>query len=295
MLQFIVCDKPIEYNQAMQWFKNVQNVKPKSTNIVEEYIYVLEHKDVYTAGKSIINNEAEKNIKEIHETPVIYTERGGLWTWHGKGQVVVYFLYNLRKRNLSLSKFMSIIEDVAIECVKDNIKQLVRDVVVNNNNIVNYNDDNDYINNNIIILEHEKLIFNKLKIFADQNKRGFWIKNLSNNDVAKFGFMGFKVSNGFLTHGISINYNNNLKWFDYIDPCGLGDVKITSITEIVKNLCINAKSADNNKIVESTNNGKIATNTDKEIKDDQINLDINNFKYRIGNKLLTALNFDEKK
>ena len=67
------------------------------------------------------------------------------------------------------------------------------------------------------------------------------------------------MSNGFVYHGISINYNNDLTFFDYINPCGLGDVKITSIKETANIENINKQ------------------------------LDINNFKHHLGNSLFDAL------
>ena len=263
-MQLIIKDKQIEYNDAMTWFDNLN----------EEKIFVFEHKDIYTAGKSIINNNIEKNINNIHNIPAIHTNRGGLWTWHGKGQVVIYFIYNLRKRKLPLNKFMSIIENVVVKNVKNELSKY--------DNTTNFN------------------------IFADNNKRGFWFKKnetikennkkesetikiqskMENNihqmenidvfdnqqiqDNEKFGFIGLRITNGFVLHGISINYNNNLEYFDYINPCGLGNVKITSI----KNILI-----ENSKFYNQT----------------QTLLDINNFKLSIGNDFLSALsNYDER-
>ena len=83
-----------------------------------------------------------------------------------------------------------------------------------------------------------------MQIYADKNKRGFWVKNLKNQSIAKIGFIGLRITNGFLTHGISINYNNDLSVFDYINPCGLGNVKITSISEVVKNIRIEYQQKD---------------------------------------------------
>jgi len=222
-MQLFIEDKQIEYNKAMKWFED----------LTEEKIFVFEHQDVYTAGKSIDNNEKEKNISNIHGVPAIHTSRGGLWTWHGKGQVVVYFIYNIKKRHLPLSNFLSIVENVVVENVKTEL------------------------------FKHDsKTNFN---IFTDNNKRGFWYKNNKSkkeNNNEKFGFIGLRVSKGFVLHGISINYNNNLALFDYINPCGLGKVKITSIENILKE--------NNNKSLSA--------------------LDIHNFKLMLGNELFVALN-----
>ena len=54
-------------------------------------------KDFTTKGKKIL----DKKIK------VIKTNRGGKITWHGKGQLVCYFVINLNKRNKDIRKFIT--------------------------------------------------------------------------------------------------------------------------------------------------------------------------------------------
>lgn len=217
----------INYTTSIKWFEPIST----DTNKNIEKIYVFEHQDIYTAGKSINNEDAEKQ-QFINNTPVAYTSRGGLWTWHGKGQVVVYFIYNLRQRNLTLGDFMSLIEQAVIETT------------------------NQFLFNNYQNTQPQT----QLQIYADNNKRGFWVKYNSNN-IAKFGFIGLRVSRGYVYHGISVNFNNDLSAFDYINPCGLGNVKITSIKEIYNLL-----------------------------KQDKKLPNINIFKQTLGNRLFETLN-----
>lgn len=183
-VQVDILEQPIKYDEAIKWFED------KS----KDRIFILEHEDIYTAGKSV-----KENITEINGIKAINTDRGGLWTWHGKGQIVIYFIYNLHNHKITLSDFFKKIENIFIELIKKEI---------NNKNYI---------------------------VYADNDKRGFWIKNNKTNSIAKIGFIGLHISKGILTHGISINYNNDLKWFQYINPCGLGNVNITSIQEICKN------------------------------------------------------------
>ena len=201
-MEIIFFQKKMPYMEVNSLFENVKN---KNRNAVEEKIYILEHENVYTAGKSVLNsNEVFK--EKIADIPTVYSERGGLWTWHGVGQVVVYFVYDLRKHKKTISDFMADIERSVITSVNDELNKY----------------------------GVKKNIASEIRIFARQDKRGFWCKNLKNGEIAKFGFIGLRVKNGFVTHGISVNYNNDLSYFDFINPCGLGDVKITSIQEIVK-------------------------------------------------------------
>jgi lipoyl(octanoyl) transferase len=192
----------IDYKDAMSWFDVIKNYNKNSSCDVER-IFILEHNNVYTAGKSI--NDTKQNL--ICNIPVVYTDRGGLWTWHGHGQIVVYFIYNLRKRKLFLSDFIEIVEKTVIELINNEIARITNKSVLDN-----------------------------IKIYADSKKRGFWATKKNNNieDNLKLGFIGLRVLNGFVFHGISINYNNDLSFFNNIVPCGLEGVKITSIQNLIE-------------------------------------------------------------
>lgn len=255
-MKLVIEDKQIEYQQAVKWFEDLS----------EEKIFVFEHQDVYTAGKSIDNNEKEKSIANIHGIPAIHTNRGGLWTWHGKGQVVVYFIYNLKKRHLPLSDFLSIVENVVIKNVKT---ELFKYDSKTDFNIFADNDKRGFWYNKYDNEKENKNKENNIKTIyevSDKNKTNenaninlYNVSKKQNNE--KFGFIGLRVSQGFVLHGISINYNNNLELFDYINPCGLGNVKITSIENILKE--------NNHKSLSA--------------------LDIHNFKLTLGNELFSAL------
>jgi len=45
----------------------------------------------------------------------------------------------------------------------------------------------------------------------------------------KLGSVGIAVKNGVTSHGIALNVNNSLDPFDWINPCGLKGVKMTSL------------------------------------------------------------------
>lgn len=216
----------IDYKTSVSWFDCIKKYNKNSKNNSNETticddlekIFVFEHDDVYTAGKSIQNLDKNK-LKTIHNTPVFYTDRGGLWTWHGKGQVIIYFIYNIHSRNIFLSDFMSAIESVVIENINFEIER------------ISGKTPNDI----------------RIEVYADNEKRGFWIKNLKKNSeekISKIGFIGLRVLNGFVCHGISINYKNNLDFFNYIIPCGLNNVKITSIKELLLEEKINDNYLD---------------------------------------------------
>ena len=44
-------------------------------------------------------------------------------------------------------------------------------------------------------------------------------------------FAGIKANRFITTHGVALNCNNNLDWYKYIDPCGIKDKGVTSLTQ----------------------------------------------------------------
>ena len=103
--------KPVKYIDAIEILeKRVIDVSLKKKN---ELIWILEHPSTFTAGKRFIESEIlDKKIK------LIKTSRGGKITWHGKGQLICYFVIDLSKRNKDIRKFVNLIEKVIIESLK---------------------------------------------------------------------------------------------------------------------------------------------------------------------------------
>ena len=108
--------KPIDYSQSMKILeKRVLDVLLGKKN---EFLWILEHKAVYTAGTSSKKDELlDKNLN------IVKSNRGGKYTYHGPGQKVVYFVLNLNKRKKDIRKLISNIENCIIEILKEyNIK-----------------------------------------------------------------------------------------------------------------------------------------------------------------------------
>ena len=73
-------------------------------------IWVLEHDHIYTSGTSYKENEIiDKSIN------IIKTNRGGKITYHGPGQLICYFVIDLKKGKKDIRKFISVIEKSIIE------------------------------------------------------------------------------------------------------------------------------------------------------------------------------------
>ena len=104
-------EKPVKYESAIQLMENrLVDLSKEKTN---ELIWTLEHNEIYTAGTSFDENEIlDKKID------VIKTNRGGKITYHGPGQLICYFVIDLKKRKKDIRKFISDIEKTIIDTIK---------------------------------------------------------------------------------------------------------------------------------------------------------------------------------
>lgn len=73
-------------------------------------LWLTEHHSVYTLGLN------RKNVRlPANQIPVILVDRGGKITYHGKGQLVIYTLIDLKRRNLNVRQLVSILENSIVE------------------------------------------------------------------------------------------------------------------------------------------------------------------------------------
>ena len=102
--------KPVKYDDALEFMeKRLLDISQKNSN---DLIWILEHEELYTAGTSSKENEIlDKSIK------IIKTNRGGKITYHGPGQLICYFVLDLRKKK-DIRKFITIIEKTIIQTLK---------------------------------------------------------------------------------------------------------------------------------------------------------------------------------
>ncbi len=102
---------PIKYEDAMKYME--ARLLDINKNNSKDLIWILEHTDTYTAGKNYKENEIlDKSIK------IIKTNRGGKITFHGKGQLICYFVIDLKKRKKDIRKFILTIEKTIIDTLR---------------------------------------------------------------------------------------------------------------------------------------------------------------------------------
>ena len=112
-MEIKISQKPVDYKKAIDFLE--QRVEKVHANLEDELIWILEHDSVYTKGISA----SDKDLLLPNLFPVITTNRGGKFTYHGPGQKIVYFVINLNKREKEIKKFVRHVEEWIISILKD--------------------------------------------------------------------------------------------------------------------------------------------------------------------------------
>ena len=94
---------------------SMQNVILSKGQGDSDELWLLEHFPVYTLGFGA----SENNLLIKNDIPVIRSDRGGEVTYHGPGQIVAYFLINLRRKGWGPKRFVNELESSVIDFLKD--------------------------------------------------------------------------------------------------------------------------------------------------------------------------------
>ena len=102
--------KPVNYFDAINLLE--ARLKDIYENNEKDLIWTLHHKKIFTAGTSYNKNEIlDKSIQ------ILKSNRGGKITYHGPGQLICYFVLDLRKKK-DIRKLISTIENTIIKTLK---------------------------------------------------------------------------------------------------------------------------------------------------------------------------------
>jgi len=78
-------------------------------------LWLTEHESIYTLGL----NHRNVALPTRDDIPVVQVDRGGKITYHGAGQVIIYLLIDLNRRNLKVRKLVNIIEASIMQLLTD--------------------------------------------------------------------------------------------------------------------------------------------------------------------------------
>ena len=199
--------KPIKYKDAIEFME--QRLLEVNEKKSKQLIWILEHEDLYTAGTSFNENEIiDKSVK------IIKTNRGGKITHHGPGQLICYFVIDLKERKKDIRKFISIIEKSII----DTLKLFNINTFADKNNVGIWYDNNSKV---------EKVAAIGVRVSKWIAYHGFSIN--INNDLKKYDAI---IPCGIKDKGVTNLYNISNQNYKNIDD------------KIIENFIANLKNLD---------------------------------------------------
>lgn len=99
------------YEDRFQEMK--QFTEQRNENTPDE-LWILQHHDVLTQGQA----GKPEHILMHTNIPVVQTDRGGQVTWHGPGQLVAYFMFDLNRLGWNVRTLVSYAENLMIDLLK---------------------------------------------------------------------------------------------------------------------------------------------------------------------------------
>ncbi|HWC47963.1 MAG TPA: lipoyl(octanoyl) transferase LipB [Solirubrobacterales bacterium] len=167
---------------------------------IPDVLLLLEHPPTYTRGRRSKPEELPMGVEwyEAQGIAVHDTDRGGLVTYHGPGQLVAYPIVHLGPYADDVHAYVRGLEQV--------ITGALAEAGVPAQTI--------------------------------DGLTGVWTvgdppPTLSPSPARKIASIGLHVSRGVTTHGLAVNVDNDLQPFEWIVPCGIEGVAMTSVTKEV--------------------------------------------------------------
>ncbi|MBO0812259.1 MAG: lipoyl(octanoyl) transferase LipB [Microlunatus sp.] len=154
-------------------------------------VLLLEHEDVYTAGK-----RTEQHERPTDGTPVVDVDRGGHITWHGRGQLVAYPIVRLPDA-VKVVDYVRRLEEAMIRTFDD----------------LGLPGTGRVDGRSGVWLPLDDHPADELRTLRPERK---------------IAAIGIRVASGVTMHGVAMNINNSLDGFDKIVPCGISDAGVAT-------------------------------------------------------------------
>ncbi|NNG75981.1 lipoyl(octanoyl) transferase LipB [Acinetobacter sp. ANC 4277] len=106
-----------QFNQLTPYLDRFQDMKSLTENRDEntpDELWILQHHEILTQGQA----GKPEHILMPTNIPVVQTDRGGQVTWHGPGQLVAYFMFDLNRLGWNVRTLVSYAENLMIELLK---------------------------------------------------------------------------------------------------------------------------------------------------------------------------------
>lgn len=194
----------VDYQEA--WDLQAEIAAQRAAGEIGDTVLVLEHPAVYTAGKRTQPEDLPTN-----GLPVINVDRGGRITWHGEGQLVLYPIIRLAEP-VDVVDYVRRLEEAVIHTVRQ-----------------------------LGVVTAGRI----------DGRSGVWVPSTTKaSDPSapvrdrKIAALGIRITRGVTMHGLALNCNNTLDYYDHIIACGIDDADVTTLSlELGRTVSVNEAAA----------------------------------------------------
>jgi lipoyl(octanoyl) transferase len=188
---------------------------------IGDVLLLLEHPPVYTRGRRSTPEELPMGVAwyEAQGIEVVETDRGGLVTYHGPGQLVAYPIVDLKGYGDDIHAFVRGLERTIIESLGGHgvPAQTIKDLT----GVWTHGRRDEKTNPSA---RRDEKSFSLGQIGPSATEIG-----LTGPSARKIASIGLHVSRGVTTHGLAVNVNNDLQPFEWVVPCGIEGVSMSSL------------------------------------------------------------------
>jgi lipoyl(octanoyl) transferase len=159
----------------------------------KNYFLLVEHPHVYTLGKSGNEHNMLIHSEFLDKIGAVFYKinRGGDITYHGPGQLVGYPIIDLEHFGIGIRDYIKKMEEAVISTLRD------------------YG----------------------IEGSSREGATGVWLDASHRVRARKICAIGVRVSRSVTMHGFALNINTDLRYFNYINPCGFDPGTVTSLQQ----------------------------------------------------------------
>ena len=198
---------------------------------IGDAVLLLEHMPVITLGRNAksANILASPELLAQREVEVFECDRGGDVTFHGPGQLVAYPIFDLRgfpsesasRKTLGAVEYVRRLEEVLIRTCADFGIPAKRIAGLTGVWTASTNTE---------IAESSTQTDPSTSLRAGSRGRPSpHVSTLSERTESKIAALGVHISRGVTSHGLALNVNTDLSFFNLIVPCGITSKPVTSM------------------------------------------------------------------
>jgi lipoyl(octanoyl) transferase len=199
----------VPYEEALTLQRRLE--RQRHDGEIPDVLLLLEHHPVFTKGRRTEPSHLPmgEDWYRMQGIEVCETDRGGQVTYHGPGQLVAYPIVDLAPYGDDVHDYVRRMEAVMIAALRD------------------HGIDAQVFAGLTGVWTAGEPPISPGEIGPQRTPVG--VGALPGGAARKIGSIGIHVNRGITTHGLAINVNNDLQPFEWVVPCAIEGVAMTSV------------------------------------------------------------------